>query len=146
MKRSTMERRGIRQVVARKLALRFTHNIYKPGHGEVHLRSADSMAEFETNSMKGMVYWPILGGMSVVVSFALPDGTCDMYELTAEEIVQAAIRWRTKREAATLAPTSNSAPLLPEVVDVDEVAHGNLGVSGAFQGPLPPPELPQDAE
>jgi hypothetical protein len=140
-----MARRGIRQVVARKLALRFTHNVYKPGFGETHLKTTAALAEFENDTVKGMAYWPT-GGKSVVVSFALPGGDRDMYEVSVEEIVGAALRWRNKRNAVAMspAPTADSLPLLPEA-DAEDAAHGNLGEPGTVQGPLAPPDMPDAA-
>jgi hypothetical protein len=165
MKRSAMQRRNIQRVMARKLAVRFTHNVYAPGFGETHMKTADALLEFESETVKGMAYWP-MGGKTVVVSFSLPDGNRDMYEVPVDEIVHAALRWRTKRLAGQLRAAlcsastaggdvqidarmpithASSLPLLPEDDDED-AAHGNLGEPGAVQGPLPPPELPDGAE
>jgi hypothetical protein len=119
------------------MALRFTHNVFEAGRGELHMKTSDALVSFENDKVKGMAYWP-MGGSSVVVSIARPDGHNDMYEVSVEQIVEAALRWRARRSAAASPSTSQqSEPLLPEEVDPTD---GNLG---GMHGSLTPPELPE---
>ncbi len=135
MKRSAMKRRRITRVLARKLALRFTLNMYEPGCGEMHLKLADCTATFDDGTVKGMAYWPVGGGVLIVSISGESNSMPSDYRLPVSEIVEAALRWHRKRNEPRVA-----SPLLPE--DPPDPTDGSLGDPGMSTGPLAPPEMP----